>query len=191
MRIISGTHKGRKINPPKNLPVRPTTDFAKEGLFNILNNHVDFEGLKVLDLFCGTGNITFEFASRGSIDITSVDDNYQCCEFVKKTISDFKMTQVKVIKSDAFSFLKKTSTINSPLKRGLGGFYHLIFADPPYEMELEKFDQIPELVFSINLLQKDGFLIIEHGAKTDFSKHSCFFDHRKYGNVNFSFFMKK
>ncbi len=177
MRIISGTQKGRKIYPPKNIPVRPTTDFAKEGLFNILNNFIDFEGLKVLDLFCGTGNITYEFASRESSDITSVDDNYQCCEFVKKTISEFKMTQVRVIKSDVFSFLKKTA--NS---------YQLIFADPPYEMELEKFELIPELIFSKNILQPEGMLIIEHGVRTDFSKHQYFFDHRKYGNVNFSFF---
>ena len=177
MRIISGTHKGRRINPPQNLPVRPTTDFAKEGLFNILNNHIDFEGLKALDLFCGTGNITYEFASRGCADITSIDDNYPCCEFVKKTISSFKMTEVKVIKSDVFSFLKKTTNT-----------YQLIFAGPPYEMEPEKFELIPELVFSKNLLQKEGILIIEHGARTDFSKHSCFFEHRKYGNVNFSFF---
>ncbi|MDO9187319.1 MAG: 16S rRNA (guanine(966)-N(2))-methyltransferase RsmD [Bacteroidia bacterium] len=177
MRIISGTHKGRRINPPKNITARPTTDFAKEGLFNILNNDIDFEGLKVLDIFCGTGNITFEFASRGATDITSVDDNFQCCDFVKKTISDFKMPQVKVIKSDAFSFLKKTANT-----------FQLIFVDPPYEMELEKFELIPELVFSKNLLQPDGFLIIEHGAKTDFTKHEHFGEHRKYGNVNFSFF---
>jgi len=180
MRIISGTHKGRRINPPQNLPVRPTTDFAKEGLFNILNNYIDFEKLKVLDLFCGTGNITFEFASRGSDDITSVDDHYQCCEFVKKTSSDFKMTQVKVIKSDVFSFLKKAP--NS---------YQLIFADPPYEIELEKLESIPELIFSKNLLQPEGILIVEHAAKSDFSKHEHFFEHRKYGNVNFSFFKNK
>ncbi len=179
MRIISGTHKGRRINPPKNLPVRPTTDFAKEGLFNILNNSIDFEGLMVLDLFCGTGNITFEFASRGSIGITCVDDSYQCCEFVKKTIYDFKMSQVNVIKADVFSFLKKTANK-----------YQLIFADPPYEMELEKFELIPELVFSKNLLSDEALLIIEHGPKTDFSKHIYFFEHRKYGNVNFSFFKK-
>lgn len=177
MRIISGTHKGRRINPPKNLTVRPTTDFAKEALFNILNNFIDFEGLKVLDLFCGTGNITFEFASRGSSDVTCVDDNYQSCEFIKKTISDFNMNQVRVIKSDVFSFLKKTANK-----------YQLIFVDPPYEMELEKFQLIPELVFSKNLLQPEGILIIEHGPKTDFSKHEHFIEHRKYGNVNFSFF---
>ncbi len=179
MRIISGTHRGRVIHPPKNLPVRPTTDFAKESLFNILNNHFDYEDLKVLDLFCGTGNITYEFASRGSNDITSVDDNYHCCEFVKKTIAVFNMDQVKVIKSEAFSFLKKTA-----------GTYNIIFADPPYEMEAEKFQQLPELVFSKNLLKPEGCLIIEHGEQTDFSKYPNFFEHRKYGNVNFSFFKK-
>jgi 16S rRNA (guanine(966)-N(2))-methyltransferase RsmD len=180
MRIISGTHKGRRINPPKNITARPTTDFAKEGLFNILNNYIDFERLKVLDLFCGTGNITFEFASRGGIDITCVDDNYQCCDFVKKAVADFKMAQVKVIKSDVFSFLKRTASR-----------YQLIFADPPYEMELEKFELISELVFDKNLLLPEGFLIIEHSAKTDFSKHPSFIEHRKYGNVNFSFFKNK
>src|SRR4051812_24670588 len=107
MRIIGGNHKGRVIHAPGNLPVRPTTDFAKESLFNILNNHVDPEGLKILDLFCGTGNITYEFSSRGANDITSVDDHFHCCEFVKKTVSNFKMEGIKVIKSDAFSFLKK------------------------------------------------------------------------------------
>ncbi len=192
MRIISGTHKGRRINPPKSLTVRPTTDFAKEGLFNVLNNHIDFEGLKVLDLFCGTGNITYEFASRESNHITSVDDNYQCCEFVKKTIADFKMTQVKVIKSDVFSFLKKTASAVVPLlfQKGAGGCFDIIFADPPYEMELEKFELIPELIFSKNLLQPEGMLIIEHGLRTDFSKHELFLEHRKYGNVNFSFLRK-
>jgi 16S rRNA (guanine(966)-N(2))-methyltransferase RsmD len=180
MRIISGTHKGRVMHPPKNLPVRPTTDFAKESLFNILNNHIDFEELKVLDLFCGTGNISFEFSSRGSTDITSVDDNYHCCDFVKKTSSDFKMDQIKVIKSDAFSFLKKTPNT-----------YDIIFADPPYIMELQKLELILELVFSKNLLKPDGWLIIEHGEQADLSKHPNFSEHRKYGNVNFSFFKNK
>jgi 16S rRNA (guanine966-N2)-methyltransferase len=177
MRIISGTHKGRIIHPPHNLPVRPTTDFAKESLFNILNNHIDFEGLKVLDLFCGTGNISYEFASRGAADVNSIDDSYPCCEFVKKTIAAFKMEQVRVIKSDVFSFLKKTANT-----------YDIIFADPPYEMELEKFESIHQLVFEKELLKPQGYLIIEHGERTDLSKHEHFTEHRKYGNVNFSFF---
>lgn len=177
MRIISGTYKGRTIHTPKNLPVRPTTDFAKESLFNILNNYIDFEGLKVLDLFCGTGNITYEFASRGSDGITSVDNNYHCCEFVKKTVAALKMQQVKVVKSDVFSFLNRI--IDS---------YDLIFADPPYSLEPEKFKAIHQLVFGNNLLKPGGRLIIEHGERIDFSKYQYFTEHRKYGNVNFSFF---
>ena len=177
MRIISGTHKGRVIHAPHNLPVRPTTDFAKEGIFNILNNNFEFDGLTVLDLFCGTGNISYEFASRGCTDITSVDQNYACCEFVKKTISAYKMDQVKVIKSDAFSFLKKTANT-----------FHIIFCDPPYELELEKFKLIPEIVFSNNLLKPEGWLIVEHGPHTDLSVMEHFKEKRNYGNVNFSIF---
>jgi 16S rRNA (guanine966-N2)-methyltransferase len=177
MRIIGGTYKGRILHPPKNLPVRPTTDFAKESLFNILNNHIDFEGLKVLDLFCGTGNITFEFSSRGSTDVTSVDSSYQCCEFVKKTIAVMQMTNIKAIKADVFVFLNK-------------GFskYDLIFADPPYSMDPEQFARIPQLVFEKELLNANGWLIIEHGENIHFNTHPFFTEHRKYGNVNFSFF---
>ena len=177
MRIIGATHKGRKIYPPKKLPVRPTTDFAKEGLFNMLNNIIDFEELKVLDLFCGTGNISFEFASRGGSSITSVDQNYQCCDFIKKTIADYKMMQINIIKSDVFTFLKKNS--NS---------YQLIFADPPYELDLKNFELIPELVFNKKMLAPSGWLIIEHGPRTNFSNNEHFIEQRKYGNVNFSFF---
>ncbi len=175
MRIISGMHKGRVVHPPKNLPVRPTTDFAKESIFNILNNHFEFEGLKILDLFCGTGNITYEFASRGCGDITSVDSNYSCCEFVKKTSSDFKMHAIKVIKSDSFAFLKRATLP-----------YHIIFCDPPYDMA--NFDLLPELVFTNQLLKPNGWLIVEHGPTTDLSKLPHFKEHRSYGNVNFAIF---
>ena len=128
MRIISGTHKGRVMHPPKNLPVRPTTDFAKESIFNILNNHFELDGLAVLDLFCGTGNISYEFASRGCGTITSVDDNFNCTSYVKKTALAFQMNMIHVIKADVFSFLKKTA-----------GKFHIVFADPPYEMEFFNF----------------------------------------------------
>lgn len=175
MRIISGTHRSRTINAPKNLPVRPTTDFAKESLFNILNNHFEFEKLKVLDLFCGTGNITYEFLSRECIDIVSVDENYNCCSFVKKTIQDFKFTNAKVIKADVFSFLKKNIEQ-----------YDIIFADPPYE--LVGIEQISLLVFEKQLLKENGWLIVEHGENTDLSQQANFKEKRKYGNVHFSFF---
>jgi 16S rRNA (guanine(966)-N(2))-methyltransferase RsmD len=175
MRIISGTHKGRVINAPKNLPVRPTTDFAKESLFNILNNHFTFEDCKIADLFCGTGNITFEFLSRECSDIISVDENHHCCAFIKKTIDDFKLPKARIVKADVFSFLKNNIET-----------YDIIFADPPYE--LDKIDQISKLVFEKKLLRESGMLIVEHGEKTDLSQQAHFTEKRKYGNVHFSFF---
>jgi 16S rRNA (guanine(966)-N(2))-methyltransferase RsmD len=176
MRIISGTHRGRVMHPPKNLPVRPTTDFAKESIFNILNNHFELEGLKILDLFCGTGNISYEFASRECAEIIAIDNNYNCCEFVKKTAAAFKMDQLKVMKADVFSFLKKTANT-----------FHIVFADPPYDME--KIESIPELVFEKELLKPDGWLIVEHGPKTNLSALPYFKEKRTYGHVNFSIFV--
>lgn len=178
IRIISGTHKGRVVHAPKNLPVRPTTDFAKESLFNILNNHFDFEEIKVLDLFCGTGNITYEFLSRGCTQITCVDESYNCVNFIKKTIENFKLPQAKVIKADVFSFLKNNMET-----------YDIIFADPPFD--LEKFDQISPIVFEKKLLRENGWLIIEHGPSTNLSHQEHFKERRKYGNLNFSFFKQE
>jgi 16S rRNA (guanine966-N2)-methyltransferase len=175
IRIVSGTHKGRIVHAPKNLPVRPTTDFAKESLFNILNNHFDFDEVKVLDLFCGTGNITYEFLSRGSTDVTCVDESYHCATFIKKTIEDFKLPKAKVVKAEVFSFLKSSMET-----------YDIIFADPPFDME--KFDQISPIVFEKKLLRPSGWLIIEHGPTTDLSQLPHFREKRKYGNLNFSFF---
>lgn len=174
MRIISGTHKGRPIYTPKNLPVRPTTDFAKESLFNIFNNNFDFEEIKVLDLFTGTGGMSYEFASRGSKDITAVDSNYKCFAFVKETVSKFDFN-IRVIKSDVFAFLKNHKNT-----------YDIIFADPPYESE--KIEVIPQLVFANNMLKKGGWLIVEHSVRTDLSKEEHFLEKRTYGNANFSIF---
>lgn len=177
MRIISGHNRGRKITPPKNLPVRPTTDFAKEGLFNILANRIDFEAIKVLDLFAGTGNISYEFASRGSISIKAVDINNQCVEFIRKTAEDLKFNHLRSIKSNVFQYLN--NTVDS---------FDLIFADPPYDME--ESINIPDLVFENELLNDTGILVIEHSRKLSFAEHSNFSEHRKYGNVNYSFFKK-
>lgn len=176
MRIISGTHKGRLLHPPKNLPVRPTTDFAKESLFNILNNYFELDGLKVLDLFCGTGNISFEFASRGCGHIIAIDNQFTCCNFVKKTVADLNMRQIQVMKADVFTFLKKAASA-----------FHIIFADPPYD--LERIPELPELVFEKKLLKPDGWLIVEHGPHTDLSALPHFKEKRTYGNVNFSIFV--
>jgi 16S rRNA (guanine(966)-N(2))-methyltransferase RsmD len=175
IRIISGTHKGRKMTAPKSLPVRPTTDFAKESLFNILNNHIELEGIDALDLFSGTGNISFELASRGAKSVVAVDSNSKCCSFTKETAASFGFTNIRTVKSNAFSFLK-----------GMKGTYQLIFADPPYD--LPETNTIPGLVYEKNLLGENGILVIEHGRETDLSMLEHFKEKRTYGNVNFSLF---
>ncbi|MEI7662735.1 MAG: RsmD family RNA methyltransferase [Bacteroidota bacterium] len=178
MRIVSGKYRGRRLQPPVNLPVRPTTDFAKEGLFNVLNNMVDYESLKVLDLFSGTGSIAFEFLSRGVIEVTAVDSNNRCVEFIKKTAADFGATNMKAVKSNSFVFIKHMVTS-----------YDLVFADPPYD--LERIEAIPDLVFESGLLAGEGLLILEHSSSYKFEKHPHFDQHRQYGSVNFSFFQRK
>jgi len=176
MRIISGSHKGRLIQPPGNLPVRPTTDMAKESLFNILNNKIDFEGITVLDLFAGTGSISFEFASRGAKEITVVEINYRCVEYIGYASGKFNFNNIRTVKANAISFL---------------GFckvkYDLIFADPPYNMK--GISEIPDMISDKKLLNEDGLFILEHSGDYDFSKHKTFLEHRKYGKVNFSFFI--
>ena len=154
MRIISGKHKGRRLVAPKNLPVRPTTDMCKESLFNILNNYFNFNGLKVLDLFAGTGNISYEFASRGAGPITSVDADLGCINFIKKTTADLDL-DISTIKSDVFSFLERNKSS-----------YDIIFADPPYDLSQENFEKIIQLIFDNELLDEDGMLIVEHSKHT-------------------------
>jgi 16S rRNA (guanine966-N2)-methyltransferase len=176
VRIISGTHKGRPIVTPANLPIRPTTDLAKESLFNILNNIFDFEDLEVLDLFAGTGSISFEFASRGAKRIVSVDNNFKCAEFIRKASQGFGFNNVITVqRANVFSFLKYPQ---AP--------FDLIFVDPPYEME--DIQSIPELIFKQQLLRKEGWLILEHSRDQDFDNHPLFLQHRKYGKVNFTIF---
>lgn len=178
MRIISGSFKGRRITAPKKLPVRPTTDMAKEGLFNILNNQYYFDEISVLDLFSGTGNISYEFASRGTSQITAVDADYGCIQFIEKTSEDFKM-EIRVQKSDVFPFLEKTSLKSD-----------VIFADPPYNLSLEDFERIHQLVFDNELLLPEGQLIIEHAKQMKLSHLFNFSSERKYGGSVFSFFIK-
>lgn len=175
MRIISGTHKGRTILPPKKFIGRPTTDFAKESLFNILNNRIDFEEINVLDLFSGTGNISFEFASRRAKSITAVDNQAISTRFIKEEATKQGFHQLHPLKSDVFAYLKNCHSK-----------FDVIFSDPPYEME--NISDIHELVFSKNLLNEGGWLIIEHGKKTVLSDKAFFKEQRTYGNVNFSLF---
>lgn len=176
MRIISGTYKGRKITAPKKLPVRPTTDMAKEALFNILNNQYYFDDISVLDLFSGTGNISYEFASRGTEQIIAVDGNYGCVKFITETAENFNMP-LQAIKSDVFKFLEHTNQQ-----------FSIIFADPPYDFEEAQFASIAELVFQNNLLEDNGLLIIEHSKHTDLSHLDHFSNSKKYGGSMFSFF---
>ncbi len=177
MRIISGIYKGRKIIAPRKLPVRPTTDMAKEALFNILNNQYYFDDISVLDLFAGTGNISFEFASRGTEQIIAVDDNYGCVKFITKTAEDFDMP-IQAMKSDVFKFLEHHKQK-----------YSIIFADPPYDFEVELFAKIPELVFQNELLEDEGCLIIEHSKYTDLSHLEHYSSSKRYGSSKFSFFV--
>ncbi|GAA4231363.1 16S rRNA (guanine(966)-N(2))-methyltransferase RsmD [Postechiella marina] len=179
MRIISGLYKSRKIVAPKNLPVRPTTDMAKESLFNIINNHFYFDEISVIDLFAGTGNISYEFASRGTEQITCVDQDHGCVKFINQTADAFDMP-LQVIKSDVFKFLEKSSLQAD-----------IIFADPPYNFTVELFAKIPELVFKNNLLLEDGILIIEHSKHTDLSHLENFDYSKSYGGNMFSFFEKQ
>lgn len=176
MRIISGKFKGRRISPPKNLPVRPTTDMSKEALFNVLNNHFHFENLKVLDLFAGTGNISYEFASRGSNNITSVDGDFGCVKFIKQTASEFDFN-IAAIKSDVLKFIEKSNSK-----------YNIIFADPPYALDQKMFDTIVLSVFTHDLLEEEGMMIIEHSKYTKLDHLIHFSFKKSYGGSIFSFF---
>jgi 16S rRNA (guanine(966)-N(2))-methyltransferase RsmD len=176
MRIISGKYKGRRISAPKNLPVRPTTDMSKESLFNILNNRFHFEGLKVLDLFSGTGNISYEFGSRGADSITAVDGDFGCVKFIKQTAAEFDLN-ISAVKSDVVKFLKTHKSS-----------YDIIFADPPYNMEQKDFEEIITLIFEKELLAEDGMMIIEHSKYTKMDHMMNFSFQKSYGGSFFSFF---
>jgi len=177
MRIIGGHLGKRKINTPKNLRLRPTTDQAKEALFNILNNRFYFDEISVLDLFSGTGSISYEFVSRGAASVTCVENNLVHFKFITSVKSDFEMEQLFPIKTDVFKFLE----INNEK-------FHLIFADPPFD--LSNLEDIPNHIFKKDHLKEDGVFILEHPEKYSFSNHPNFQELRKYGKVNFSFFGK-
>ncbi|MBK0382473.1 RsmD family RNA methyltransferase [Pedobacter sp. SD-b] len=175
MRIIGGKLKGTRFYPPKNLPVRPTTDMAKEALFNILQNQIEFDGLKVLDLFSGTGNISLEFASRFAATVTSVDKAFGCYQYLRKTTEEHQLKNLKAIKADVFKYLNQETEQ-----------FDLIFADPPYG--LKTIPEIAQIVFDKNLLTENGLLIIEHQSMQNLSNHPNFSDKRIYGYSAFSFF---
>lgn len=175
MRIIGGKHKGRKFHPPAKIPARPTTDVAKEGLFNTLNNMLDFEGLKTLDIFGGTGSISYELASRNATDLTIVERDRKTLGFIKKTIKELSFDGFKVFPLDVFKYLNQCESR-----------YQFIFAGPPYA--LEEIDQIPIIIFNKNLLQPNGIFVLEHTPRNNYEQHPNFEKTKNYGTTIFSFF---
>ena len=182
MRIISGKFRGRRLMPPKNITARPTTDFAKESLFNLLVNRMDIEGADVLDLFAGTGGIGLECVSRGAREVTAVELAHVQQNFIISTCKSLGINNLHVIRGDVFRYLKSCSIR-----------YDLIFADPPYA--LDELPTLPSLIFGevedgrdIPLLKDGGLFVLEHGDQYNFSGHPHFLDLRTYGSVHFSFF---
>lgn len=180
-RIISGQWKAKRISAPKNFDVRPTTDFAKEALFSIIENRFrfDFGSISVLDLFAGIGSLSLEFTSRGCKDLTSVEMNAKHAAFISTTSRELEMdSQINVIRADVFEYLKKNRNRKT---------YELIVADPPFEMEVPKYEELISLVLNNNYLKENGVFILEHQSRTKL-QHPNLTDTRKYGNVSFSFF---
>lgn len=178
MRIISGEHGGRRFNPPSKMPyTRPTTDVAKEGLFNIIENNLDISSLKTLDLFGGTGSISYELASRGAKDLTIVEKDAAMYEFIKKTATELKLENFKVIRSDVFKFINQCSEK-----------FDFIFAGPPYA--LANIDDLPKLIFEKQLLNAKGWFVLEHTPRNDYKKFSFYKTGRNYGTTVFSIFIQ-
>ncbi len=179
MRIISGSMGGRRISPPANMPhTRPTTDIAKEGLFNILQNNLEFEDLKTLDLFGGTGSISYELASRGVKDLTIVEKDPKMFDFIKTNAASLKIESIKVVRSDVFKFIESSTEQ-----------YNFIFAGPPYA--LNQIDTIPELIFERKLLAISGWFVLEHTPRNDYKEFPFFQMQRNYGTTVFSFFINQ
>lgn len=178
MRIIGGIHSGRKFHPPAKIPARPTTDFAKEGLFNVLENNLEIKGLKTLDLFGGTGSISYELASRGAADITVVEQDATTVNFIKKTAAELGFNQFRVFKTEVFRFIAACTEQ-----------YDFIFAGPPYA--LQTIDRIPELVFEKKLLTAGGWLVLEHTPRNDYREFPWYRTQRNYGTTIFSIFINR
>ena len=175
MRIITGIYKGRRFDIPHTFKARPTTDFAKENIFNVLNSYIDFEGTTALDLFAGTGSISLELLSRGCQQVVSIEKDRDHHAFIRQCVLKLGAENSVVIRGDVFRYIKSCSQQ-----------FDFIFADPPYQ--LTELAQIPDLIFEKDLLKEEGIFVLEHGAQNDFSNHPHFVEHRKYGSVNFSIF---
>ena len=175
MRIITGQFKGRHFDIPRTFKARPTTDFAKENIFNVLNGYIDFDGITALDLFAGTGSISLELVSRGCKEVVSVEKDRDHARFIADCMKKINAENDILIRGDVFRFLKSCHQK-----------FDFIFADPPYA--LPELDTLPDLVFEHDLLAADGVFVFEHGKHNDFSAHPRFKEHRSYGSVNFSIF---
>jgi 16S rRNA (guanine(966)-N(2))-methyltransferase RsmD len=175
LRIIGGKYRGRRIIPPPGFKARPTTDFARESLFNILNNRVDFEDITVLDLFSGTGSISYEFASRGTKEIHLVEIDKKHITGIRRIVKDIGLENIRCVHIDVRAFLKTCSVK-----------YDVVFADPPYDLPWLK--ELPSLILGSEILKEEGFLVLEHPRNMNFAGMKGFFEHRNYGSVNFSFF---
>jgi len=175
LRIIGGKYRGRRLIPPAGFKARPTTDFAREGLFNILNNRIDFESITVLDLFAGTGSISYEFASRGVSEVHLIEQDQKHIAGIRRMIKDVGFTNIKPVHIDVKAYLKICQVK-----------YDIVFADPPYNLKWLK--DIPDMVLDSDIIREEGFLILEHPKGIKFNDHKSFFEHRNYGGVNFSFF---
>jgi 16S rRNA (guanine966-N2)-methyltransferase len=177
MRIISGTHGGRRIQPPAKMPyTRPTTDIAKEGLFNILENNLDISSLKTLDIFGGTGSISYELASRGAESLTIIEKDPNMYEFIKNTVATLKLENFKVLKMDVFKFLEQCQDK-----------FDFIFAGPPYA--LTTIDKLPEIIFDKRLLNENGWFVLEHTPVNDYKSFPYYKTQRNYGTTVFSIFI--
>lgn len=175
MRIVTGIYKGRHFDIPRTFKARPTTDFAKENLFNVLGGYLDFDGISALDLFSGTGSISFEMLSRGCSPVVSVEMDAEHVQFIKNCTQKIKAEGHIIVRKDVFRFIKTAQRQ-----------FDLIFADPPYQ--LATLATIPDLIFEHNLLAPNGIFVLEHGKNHDFSQHPKVIDHRVYGSVNFTIF---
>ena len=176
MRIVGGTFGGRRFHPPARIPARPTTELAREGLFNMLNNIMDMEGIKTLEVFGGTGSITYELASRGAEDLTIVERDPASIDFIKKTAAALDIAdKLHIIRGDVFKFMKQCTDR-----------FNFIFADPPYA--LQNMDELPLLVFERNMLLPGGIFVLEHTTRNDYQNHPRFQRMKNYGTTIFTFF---
>ena len=210
MRIITGIYKGRRFDIPRSFKARPTTDFAKENIFNVLNSYIDLEGVRALDLFAGTGSISLELLSRGCSQVVSVEADRDHARFIGECVRKLGVTNHQLIRGDVFRYLKSAQK-SSTLTRGSAALpaaqqpytaegpyttqsghargsatFSFIFADPPYA--LPNLPDIPDLVLQSGILAPGGVFVFEHGKQNDFSSHPCFREHRAYGSVNFTIF---